>query len=409
MGPGLVTIGADNDPSGIFTYTLAGAQFGFDLLWVCVLSYPSMVALQLIATRVAAVTGKGLTENMRTYYARWLFALAVARFLLANTFNLVADMLAMGEAARLMFHGPVGLFAVVFASASMALQWWVPYARYAGILKWLSLALFCYAGTLLMTGVAWRSVAWHSVMPHVTWSEGFLAMLIAVLGTTVSPYLLFSQAEQEVEAGAQDSASAHGEDARSSGESPQLRKMRRETFIRTLLSNAVGALILCAAAVTLHGAQAPSTSTPDAVKVLLPAVHGYAAQVLGLALLGTALLALPPLAGSAAHAAASSFGWPRGDQRDHRIARVLVALMATSAVAAWLLGTLGVDTMTVCYWSALANGMTVTPVLFLLVLLSSHRAAVGELKSHLFVRALSWLAVIVTGVVLTAHTLLQFF
>lgn len=145
MGPGLATIGADNDPSGIFTYTLAGARFGFDLLWVCVLSYPSMVALQLIATRVAAVTGKGLTENMRAHYARWLFAVAVVRFLLANAFNLVADMLAMGEAARLMFHGPVGLFALVFASASMALQWWVPYSRYAGILKWLSLALFCYA------------------------------------------------------------------------------------------------------------------------------------------------------------------------------------------------------------------------------------------------------------------------
>lgn len=409
MGPGLATIGADNDPSGVLTYTLAGARFGFDLLWVCVLSYPSMVALQLIATRVAAVTGEGLTENMRAHYARWLFALAVARFLLANTLNLVADMLAMGEAARLMFHGPVGLFALVFASASMVLQWWVPYARYAGIVKWLSLALFCYAGTLLMTNVPWHSVAWHSVVPHVTWSEGFLAMLLAVLGTTVSPYLLFSQAEQEVEARPQDSSAAHGEGARSSEEPPQLRKMRRDTFIRTLLSNAVGALILCAAAATLHGAHAPFVSTPDAVKVLLPVAHGYAAQVLGLALLGTALLALPPLAGSAAHAAASSFGWPRGEQRDHRIALVLVALMATSAVVAWLLGTVGVDTMRVCYWSALANGMTVTPVLFLLVLLSSHRAAVGELKSHWFVRGLSWLAVIVTGVVVTAHTLLQFF
>jgi Mn2+/Fe2+ NRAMP family transporter len=409
-GPGLATLAADNDPSGILTYSLAGAQFGFGLLWVCVLSYPSMVALQLIASRVAVVTGQGLTENMRTYYARWLFILAVARFLFANTLNLAADLLAMGEAARLIFHGSVALFIVVFAGLSLGLQWWVPYIRYARMVKWLTLALSGYGMTLLLTDVPWRVVVHDAFVPHVSWNEGFLAMLLAVIGTTVSPYLLFSQAEQEVEAQTNSAQTRRCERTPlSSDESAGWRRICRATLLRTLLSNAMGALILCACAVTLHTAQAPLDTAADAARGLSPFAHSYAPQILGFALLGTALLAAPLLAGSAAHAAASSFGWPRGEARDQRIAVTLAALMVFATSLALAFHAFGADTLKVCYWSALGNGMTVTPVLFLLVLLSGHREAVGAMKSHAFVRALSWLAVAATGASVAAHELLQFF
>lgn len=408
IGPGLATTAADNDPSGILTYSLAGAQYGVELLWVCVLSYPSMVALQLVAARVGMVTGKGLTENMREHYSRWLFLLAVARFLGANTLNIAADMLAMGEAAQLIFRGQVGLFAVVFGGASLALQWWVPYARYASVLKWLSLALFCYAATVLVTDVQWRDVAWRALVPDIRWSEDFLAMLLAVLGTTVSPYLLFSQTEQEVEERSHETTQAHRDSARSPCSLLAVRQTR-QTLARTLLSNVAGALILIASAVTLHTTLQPLHSAHDAAKIIAPAAHGYASTMLGLALLGTAFLALPPLAGSAAHAAASSFGWPQGAARDRRIGLVLIALMFAGIVIALLLLWFRVDPLTACYWSALTNGMTVTPILILLVLLSSHSEAVGSMKAHWLTRTLCWIATIATGAALIAHSVLQFF
>ncbi|PVX61385.1 NRAMP (natural resistance-associated macrophage protein)-like metal ion transporter [Paraburkholderia unamae] len=409
IGPGLGTIATDNDPGGILTYSLAGAQYGFDLLWVCVLSYPSMVALQLVAARVAAVTGSGLTENMREHYSRWLFLLAVARFLGANTVNIAADMLAMGEAAHLIFRGSVPLFTIIFAGTSLALQWCMPYARYASYLKWLALSLFCYAGVLFIADVPWRTVA-GALVPHVAWSEDFLAMLLAVLGTTVSPYLLFSQAEQEVEERSGGQAQHNSRRTSSKDLRQQLRDMRRDTLVRCLLSNLCSAFILCAAAVTLHAAHpslSPFGQARAAAQAIAPVAGGYAQSVLGFALLGTALLALPPLAGSAAHAAASSFGWPQGEQRDRRIAGVLVLLMMVSAIIALLFYAFGVDPLRACYWSALTNGMTVSPVLILLVLLSARRDAVGEMKAHWLTRALCWLATVVICAALAAHAIVQ--
>ncbi|MFT0167641.1 NRAMP family divalent metal transporter [Paraburkholderia mimosarum] len=401
-------MGADTDPSGIVTYSLAGAMYGLDLLWVCFLSYPSMVALQLIATRVAAVTGVGLTENMREHYSPWLFALAVGRFLIANTLNMAADLLAMGAAGQLIFHGPIALFTVVFAGASLALQWWIPYARYARVVKWLCIALFCYGGALLLGDFQWRMAGWRAWVPDITWSESFFAMLLAVLGTTTSPYLLFSQAEQEVEERKGDGSASQADASQAADDTRHLRRLRHETLIRTLLSNATGALILCASAATLHAQHAPLDSLQDAAKAMAPLARGHAAQVLGIAILGTAFLALPPLAGSAAHAAASSFHWTRGEQRDRRIAVVLVVLTAVSAAIALCFDGFGVTAVRACYWSALVNGMTLAPVLVLLVLLSHHRKAVGQLKTHWFVRALSWLAAIATGAALAAHGVMEF-
>ncbi|SAK61928.1 natural resistance-associated macrophage protein [Caballeronia ptereochthonis] len=403
VGPGLVTIASDNDPSGITTYTLAGAWYGFDQLWVCVLSYPSTVALQLIAARVAAITGRGLTANMRKHDWPLFFYFAVARFLIANTFNIAVDVLAMGIALRALSGGSFVWLTLLSGCASLGLQWSIAYARYAKFLKWLTLAMFAYAGVLVLVDVPWHTVASRLLIPRVVWSEDYMTMLIAVLGTTVSPYLLFAQAEQEVRAVEENEASRRQALDRKMG------GMRGEVLLRTLLSNAVAVCVMIAAAATLHLMQStPAGDTVQLDRVLEPLAHGYAGHVLAVALLGSALLTLPPLAGSAAQAVASSFRWESGERRDTRIAWVLVAIMVLGMAVAVGLITFHVEPVRALYWSAVLNGMTVTPVLVLLVLLSSSHEAVGDLAAHWALRALSWLATIATAAALIAHSVLEF-
>jgi NRAMP (natural resistance-associated macrophage protein)-like metal ion transporter len=405
-GPGLATAGADNDPGGIVTYSLAGTQFGYDLLWVCILSYPSMVALQLVSSRVAAITGKGLTTNMREHYAPLWFYVAVARFLVANTVNIAADMVAMGFAARLLWNGSVPLFTLLLGAGSIALQWKVPYARYANVVKWLTLGMFGYVGVLFTLHVPWREVAWHALIPRVSFTEEYFSILLAVLGTTVSPYLLFAQAEQEIEE-LQDRRPKDDSGGDKDKTERHLRRVRAQTLVRTALSNAVGFFVMLAASATLHVAGSRLDTAEDVARVLQPLLHGSAPYVLGLALIGTALLALPPLTGSAANAAASMFRWRRGQERDRRIALTQAGLTTLCALSGVSLALLQLNFVKLLYWSALLNGMTVAPVLILLLLLSTKRAAIGDLSMHWSLRALCWLATLVTSGALTAHFVLE--
>ncbi|MEX3788011.1 NRAMP family divalent metal transporter [Paraburkholderia sp. BR14374] len=405
LGPGLASLGCDNDPSGIATYSLAGAWYGYDMLWTCILSYPSMVALQLVSTRVAAVTGHGLTANMRAHYSPVFFYFAVARFVIANTLNIAVNVMAMAVVIQRFTHGPLWLLTLACGCTSIALQWFIPYARYAQVLKWLMLPMFAYLGVLLIVDVPWHTVVLRSLVPHVEWKEDFVTMLMAVLGTTMSPYLLFSQAEQEAqEEHRQHEQHAARGDRRSS---EQLRRLRNQTLIRTALSSVAASCMMIAAAATLHSAQTQPGEPTELSRALEPLLKGYAGPLLGLALVGSALLALPPLAGSAAQAVASSFNWPRGKQRDRRIAVLLVALAGLGTLLGLALGLWRVDPVKALYWSAVVNGMTITPVLVLLVLLSAKREAVGELVAHWSLRALCWLATLTTGVVVVAHFVLD--
>jgi Mn2+/Fe2+ NRAMP family transporter len=404
MGPGLATAGADNDPSGIVTYSLAGAQFGYDMLWTFVLSYPSMVALQLVSGRIAVSTGKGLTANMREHYGRPLFYLAVARFVIANTFNIAADIVAMGMAVQLLWHGSLALCAALSGVLSLALQWFVPYRQYARVVKWLVAALFAYVGVTVVLDVPWHTVAIRSLVPRITWTEDYFTVLLAVLGTTISPYLLYTQAEQQVEELRPqplkpDAGSSAGINARGH----RLRKLRRDTLLRTGLSNALGFFIMAAAAATLHVAAHGVGDPRDAANVLAPLAHGLASHVLALALFGTALLALPPLAGSAAHAAASAFDWQRDKHRDRRIALTLTGLMVLGGTIGISLSFMRIDPIRMLYLSAVLNGMTAAPVMALLVLLSTKRSAVGDLSAHWTLRGLSWIAIGCMGAAVAAR------
>jgi len=400
LGPGLASVGADNDPSSIITYSLAGAQFGYDMLWALVLSYPSIVALQLISARIAVSTGKGLTVNIREHYARPLFYLAVSRFVLANTFNIAADIVATGAAAQLMWHGSAALFAALAGILSLALQWFVPYGKYARIVKWLAATLFAYVGVTLVLHVPWNTVVIRSLVPRITWSEDYFTVLLAVLGATVSPYLLYSQAEQQVEKLRPSPAKrAADTDVHDNARVGRARNFRKDTLLRIAISNALGLFIMVAAAATLHGLDDPQ----DAAKILAPLADGLASQMLALALFGTSLLALPPLAGSAAHAAASAFTWRRDEHRDRPIALTLVVLMVVGGLVGISLLLMRVNPIRVLYWSAVLNGMTAAPVMALLVLLSTKRSAVGDLSTHWTLRALSWMGIACMGAAVVAR------
>jgi Mn2+/Fe2+ NRAMP family transporter len=408
LGPGLVSAGTDNDPSGIVTYSLAGAQFGYGMLWTCVLSYPSMVAFQLVAARIAVLTGKGLTANMRDHYSPVLFYLAVARFLIANTFNIAADVIAMGLAAQFLWHGSIVVFSAISGIASMALQWFVPYARYAQVLKWLTATLFAYVGVIVVLHLPWREIAVHTLVPHITWTVDYFTMLLAVFGTTISPYLLYSQAEQQVEVLREDGRGVRRGHHAGSRER-RLEKVRKDTLIRTALSNSVGIFIMCASAATLYTTQRPLRDAYDTARVIEPLAHAFAGPVLGLAFIGTALLALPPLAGSAAHAAASSFERGRGDERNQVIAWALVVIMTLGVAIGVSLSLLRIEPIRVLYWAAVLNGSTATPVMVLLVLLSTRRSAVGDLSAHWTLRALCWLATLCMGAALVARFACEWF
>jgi Mn2+/Fe2+ NRAMP family transporter len=405
LGPGLASLGCDNDPSGIATYSLAGAWYGYDMLWTCVLSYPSMVALQLVSARVAAVTGHGLTANMRAHYAPVFFYFAVARFVIANTLNIAVDVLAMATAVQRFVHAPLAVLALACGCISLALQWFIPYARYAQVFKWLMLPMFAYVGVVLIVDVPWHTVALRSLVPHVEWKEDFVTMLMAELGTTMSPYLLFSQAEQEAQQEHQQREQHTASRDRRSSE--ELRRLRTQTLKRTALSSVAALCVMIAAAATLHGAHMRPGEPVELAQALEPLMDGYAGPMLGLVLIGSAVLALPALAGSAAQAVASSFDWPHGKRRDRRISLLLVTLAGLGTLLGGALGLSQVDPVKALYWSAIVNGMTITPVLVLLVLLSAKREAVGEIVSHWSLRALCWLATLATGVVVAAHFVLE--
>ncbi|WP_240655855.1 NRAMP family divalent metal transporter [Paraburkholderia phosphatilytica] len=402
IGPGVITTATDNDPAGIVTYCLAGAQFGYDMLWTCVLSYPSIVALQLVSARIAVLTGNGLTANMREHYSRIWFLLAVGRFLIANAFNIAADVIAMGVGAQLLWRGSIPAFAAVFLVLSISLQWYVPYARYARLLRWLALSLFAYVAVDIVLRLPWTALSPRLFIPRISFSGNFLEMLLAVLGTTISPYLLYSQAEQQVEA-------ERPEDGRSCrerhGEAHQrrLRDLRRETLIRTALSNAVALSILIASAATVHASGRTLDSTAALASVLAPAAGRFDKDLLGIAFISSSLLALPPLAGSAAHAVAATLGWPNDQQHSRRIALVLIAIVVSSGTLGAVLSAMRLDPLRVLYWSAVVNGTTATPVMVLLVLLSTRHSAVGDLSSHWMLRALGWLATAGMGAAVVAR------
>ncbi|MEX3812661.1 NRAMP family divalent metal transporter [Paraburkholderia sp. BR13439] len=377
LGPGLITGAADDDPSGIGTYSQAGAQFGFNLLWVILITYPLMTAIQLVSAQIGRVTGKGLASNIRAHYPAWLLYGAVALLVVANVINIAADLSAMGAAAGLLLPGPQHLYVVGLGTFSVILQIFVPYDSYARILKWTAVSLLAYVAVALIVPIPWGEVARAIVLPRISLTSDYLTMIVAVLGTTISPYLFFWQASQEVEE--MRSAPEQAPLRRVPHQAPaQLRRIRFDTWVGMGVSNFVAFFIMLTAAATLHLHHIEVKTSADAARALEPFAGRFAYVLFALGIIGTGLLALPVLAGSAAYAAAGSFRWRSSLALHLTLAREFYAVIALAIVGGVAITFMHFDPIRALYWSAVINGVTAVPIMVVMMLIARSRRVMGQ-------------------------------
>jgi NRAMP (natural resistance-associated macrophage protein)-like metal ion transporter len=392
LGPGLVTGAADDDPSGIATYSQAGAQFGFGMLWTMPLTYPLMSAVQMLCAQVGRVTGAGLAQNMGEVLPRWLVTALVALLFVANTINIGADVAAMGEAASLVAGGHPRQFTLAFVLISLTLQLFVPYHRYVVFLKWLTMALFAYVAVLFAVKLDWAAVAASFVMPRLTWSSEAITMVVAIFGTTISPYLFFWQSAQEVEEVDNDPQ------ARPLKEAPrqarrELKRIRIDTFFGMAVSNLIALAIMISTAATLHAAGKTEIATAaDAAKALEPAAGPFAFALFSLGIIGTGLLAVPVLAGSAAYAIGESRGWKCGLENKPWEAVGFYTIIALATLLGLGIVVSPLDPMKALFWSAVLNGVAAVPIMVGLMLVAQSRDQMGRFRASRPLRLFGWLA-----------------
>jgi NRAMP (natural resistance-associated macrophage protein)-like metal ion transporter len=391
LGPGLVTGAADDDPSGIATYSQAGAQFGFGLLWTVLLTYPLMVGIQMVSARIGRVTGHGLATNIRRHCPAWLLYAIVGLLVAANTINIAADIAAMGQALQLLAGGPAPLYAAGFGLLSLLLEILMPYRRYVRVLKWLTLALLAYVATVLVVRVPWGQVLRDTLLPRLIWHKDYLTTIVAVFGTTISPYLFFWQSSQEVEDMRADPY------ARPLRRAPlqvtrQLRRIRLDTLVGMGFSNLVAFCIILTTAVTLHAhGHTDIASSAQAASALRPLAGDFAFLLFSLGIIGTGLLAIPVLAGSAAYAVAGTFSWQNSLEAAPTAARKFYAIIAAATLAGVVMSFLPIDPIKTLYWAAVINGVIAVPVMAVMMVLAGRRRVMGDLAIALPLKTLGWL------------------
>jgi NRAMP (natural resistance-associated macrophage protein)-like metal ion transporter len=392
FGPGLVTGAADDDPSGIATYSSVGAQFGYAMLWTMPFIYPFMAAIQEISARLGRVTGRGIAGNIRLFYPAWILYLTVVLLLIANIINIGADIGAMGAAVNLLVGGPTLLYCVLFALVSVSLEVFVTYKTYSAILKWLTLSLFAYVGTVFVVQINWMEVLQGTFIPNISVKREYLAALIAVLGTTISPYLLFWQSGEEVE----QMESVPGEEAlkKAPRQAPeQFQRIKVDTYVGMAFSNLIAYFIILTTAVTLHAHGKTDVDTAaQAAEALRPIAGVFASLLFSLGVIGTGLLALPVLAGSAAYAVGEALRWPVGLERKAKEAKAFYAVLALATLVGLALNFTKVDAIKALVWAAIINGVTAAPVMCLMMLLASRRKVMGQFTLPAYLKILGWMA-----------------
>jgi NRAMP (natural resistance-associated macrophage protein)-like metal ion transporter len=395
FGPGLITGASDDDPSGIATYSQAGAQLGFSPSWVMLLAYPLMAAIQEISARIGRTSGAGLAANIHRHHPRWVAESVVAALGVANIINIGADLGAMGDAVRLLVGGPVLLYTLTFGVLCAAVQILMPYARYVAILKWLALSLLGYFATLAMVDVSWGKVLHGLLVPTFTTDARFWSTLVAVLGTTISPYLFFWQSSQEVEEIAAVPKRAALIDKPRQAD-PALERIRVDTYIGMAFSNLVGLAIIITTAATLHPAGITNIETAtQAAASLRPLAGQFAAGLFALGIISTGLLAVPILSGSLAYAIAETRGWPLGLARLPRSAKAFYATIAVATLGGALLNFSPINPIKALYWSAVVNGLVAVPVMTIMMLLSNDQRVMGKFGVGSGLRSLGWFATLV--------------
>jgi NRAMP (natural resistance-associated macrophage protein)-like metal ion transporter len=406
LGPGLITGAADDDPSGISTYSVAGASFGYATLWTALLSFPLMAAVQLMCARLGMVTGCGLASVIRTRYPRPVLWLACSLVIVANIFNIGADLGGMADAMQMMSGIRAYYWTPMFAALIIALLMWTSYTTMARVFKWLTLVLFAYVITAFLAHPKWAAVLQATLIPHVEWTKDYLAVLVGILGTTISPYLFFWQAAQEVEEDRERGKTTVAQ--RRGSTNLELRIAKKDVITGMLLSNVVMYFLILTTGATLHAHGVTQIETAkQAAEALLPLAGKGAYLLFTLGLIGTGMLAVPVLAGSSAYAIAEAAKWRSASlcARPQR-ARKFYAVIAIAIVVGLVLDFAGFNAVKMLFWSAILNGLLAPPLVVMVVLLTSDRKVMGSRVNSLGMRTLGWICAIVMSA--AAFSLLAF-
>ncbi len=396
LGPGLVTGAADDDPSGIATYSQAGAQFGFATLWTLVFTYPFMLAIQLISARIGRVTGMGIAGNLKKFYPAPLVYSLVGLLLVANTINIGADLSAMGDALQLVIGGDEHIYTAAFGILSAALQVWIPYSRYSPILKWLTLVLFVYVLAALTVDLPWRAIADNTLLPPILHdrhaSEKLVLMIVAIFGTTISPYLFFWQASQEVEEINRCHLSVPLNEMEHGGRN-QIRRMLLDTATGMLFSNLIAFFIMVVAGATLHRHGITNIDTSaQAAEALRPLAGNMAFFLFSSGIIGTGLLAVPVLAGSAAYGVAEAAGWECSLEAKPSHAKGFYFIVGAATLLGVGVDFTPLDPIKLLFWSAVINGIVAVPIMAVMMMIATNRRIMGRFIAGKRLRATGWIA-----------------
>jgi NRAMP (natural resistance-associated macrophage protein)-like metal ion transporter len=398
MGPGWITGASDDDPSGIATYSQAGARFGYGMAWVMLFTWPLMAAIQEISARIGRVTGEGIAGNIRAHYPAWLLQSIVGLLLAANILNLGADLGAMGAATHLLIAGPPQIYVVAFAAGCALLEVFSRYDRYASILKWTSLALFAYVATALVVNVPWGRVAFATLVPSVVWQKDYIVTIVAVLGTTITPYCFFWQSSEEAEEERINPA-AHALLEAPEEASGEIRRIRIDTWIGMGFSNLISWFIIITTAATLnaHGITDIQTSA-QAAEALRPIAGVFTFAIFAAGIIGIGLLAVPVLAGSAAYALGEALGWPTGLARLPRDARAFYGTIVVGTLVGVFVNFIDLDPIKALFWCAVINGVVAVPLMIVIMLMAMDKRVMGAFVLPRAVCAIGWLCTLAMAV-----------
>jgi NRAMP (natural resistance-associated macrophage protein)-like metal ion transporter len=391
IGPGWITGASDDDPSGIATYSQAGAQFGYAMSWVLLFTWPLMAAIQEISARIGRVTGEGIAGNIRLHYPAWLLRSIVGLLLAANLLNLGADLGAMGAAANMLVPLPAHVYVVAFAVGCALLETFSRYERYAMILKWTSLSLFAYVAVALVVDIPWRQVAFDTFVPTFFWRQDYIVTIVAVLGTTITPYCFFWQSSEEAE------EERINPNAHPLAEAPEeawseIARIRADTYVGMGFSNLISWFIIVVTAATLHvhGVTDIQTSA-QAAEALRPIAGMFTFVVFAVGIIGIGLLAVPVLAGSAAYALGEALDWPTGLDRLPRDAKAFYGTIVVGTLVGVLINFVRLDPIKALFWSAVINGVIAVPLMVVIMIMSMQPKVMGTFTLPRPLWAMGWL------------------
>ena len=394
LGPGLITGASDDDPSGIGTYTQAGAALGFATLWTAIVTLPLMIVVQHICAKIGMVSGRGLAGVLRRHYSKWLLYPTVAGLVIANTINAGADIAAISAAINIFVPIPISVMVIPIAMAIVALQVWGSYHLIVRVFKWLTLSLFAYVIAAFLAKPDWSAVFHATIVPQISFTGEYITTIVAILGTTISPYLFFWEASEEVEEEKSEGRVKLSE--RKGATDTEIRKEKIDTIVGMLFCNVVFYFVILAAGATLHvSGQTNIQSATEAAQALRPLAGDMATVLFAIGLIGAGLLAVPVLTGSAAYAVAETRGWPSGLDEKPQHAKKFYGVIALSTLVGVGIDFIGINPISALYWTAVINGVVAPPMLVVVMLVANNRRVMGKRTNGIATNIMGWLAAIV--------------